>query len=132
MTFEWNADDVATIQRSMFEPGGTNYKFLDLPLANYASSSFDKVMMGDKVVGLSMFTGYSYNERTQLSLGTVDPEIQTGDILTLVWGEPDGGTKKPTVEPHKQMEVRVQVSPVPYSSNVRDTYATQGWRARQA
>jgi hypothetical protein len=30
--------------------------------ANYGSSSFDKVMSG-KVVGHSMFTGYSHNER---------------------------------------------------------------------
>ena len=44
-------------------------------------------MMGGKVVGFSMFGGYSYNERTALSLGVVDPNINVGDVLTLVWGE---------------------------------------------
>ena len=129
VTFEWNADDVAKIQASMFKPGEENYKFLDLPLANYGSSSFDMVTKNGKLVGLSMFTGYSYNERAQLSLGSVDADIQEGDQLTLVWGEPNGGTKKLSVEPHKQMEVRVRVAPVPYSGRVRETYVSGGWRA---
>jgi vanillate/3-O-methylgallate O-demethylase len=46
--------------------GGENYKYIDLPLSNYASASYDKVMMGGKTVGFSMFSGYSYNERSML------------------------------------------------------------------
>jgi vanillate/3-O-methylgallate O-demethylase len=131
VTFAWNGEDMAKIYASLFVPGQEHYKFFDLPIANYASSSFDKVMMGGKVVGYSMFAGYSYNERTALSLGVVDPSINIGDVLTLVWGEENGGTKKPTVERHKQLEVRVRVSPVPYSAGARETYQ-QGWRTRQA
>ena len=116
---------------SLFVPGGETYKFFDLPLANYASSSYDKVMMGTKMVGFSMFGGYSYNERTALSLGVVDPNINVGDVLTLVWGEEGGGTKKLTVERHKQLEVRVKVAPVPYARDAREGYQ-QGWRTRQA
>ncbi len=41
VTFAWNADDVAKTFRSFLEPGIENYKFIDLPLSNYASSSFD-------------------------------------------------------------------------------------------
>ena len=103
-------------------------KFIDLPISNYASSSYDKVVTkGGKVVGLSMFAGYSYNERSVLSLGIVDPDVEIGTELTLVWGEENGGTKKATVERHKQLEVRATVSPVPYSKVVRETYA-EGWR----
>jgi len=109
-------------------PGGEPYKFFDLPLANYASSSYDKVMMGSKTVGFSMFGGYSYNERTALSLGVVDSSVNIGDVLTLLWGEEGGGTAKPTVERHKQLELRVKVAPVSYA---REAYH-QGWRARQA
>ena len=116
--------------RSFFEPGVENYKYIDLPLANYASSTYDKVMKNGKTVGLSMFTGYSYNERSMLSLGVVDADVQIGDVLTLVWGEENGGTKKTTVERHKQTEIRVKVSPVPYSRDARETYA-EGWRTRQ-
>ncbi len=130
VTFAWNADDVGEIYRSMFEPGIEMYKFLDLPIANYGSSSFDAVTKGGKTVGLSMFSGYSTNEKQVLSLGVVDADVQEGDVLTLVWGEPNGGSKKLTVERHKQKEVRVKVSPVPYARDARETYAS-GWRTRQ-
>lgn len=131
VTFAWNADDVGKAFRSMFEPGAEHYKYIDLPLSNYASASYDKVVKGDKTVGFSMFTGYSYNERSMLSLGMVDPDIEIGTELTLVWGEEGGGTRKTTVERHKQIEIRVIVSPVPYSKVVRETYA-EGWRTGKA
>ncbi|ATY33484.1 vanillate/3-O-methylgallate O-demethylase [Sphingomonas psychrotolerans] len=128
VTLAWNAEDVAKIFASMLDPDGENYKFFDLPLANYASSNYDKVVdSGGRTVGLSMFTGYSYNEKSALSLATIDHEIQVGTELKVVWGEPDGGTRKTTVEPHRQIEVRAVVSPVPYSRVARETYQ-QGWR----
>ncbi len=131
VTFEWNAEDVGKVFQSMFVPGGENYKYIDLPLSNYTSASYDNVMTGGKTVGFSMFSGYSYNERSMLSLGVVDPDLDTGDEVTLVWGEEDGGTRKTTVEPHKQIEIRVTVSPVPFSRDARGSYA-QGWRTRNA
>jgi vanillate/3-O-methylgallate O-demethylase len=127
VTFAWDAKDVSKVQSSMLVPGGENYKYIDLPLSNYASSSYDKVVKKGKTVGVSMFTGYSYNERSVLSLGSVDPDIEVGSELTLVWGEEDGGSRKTTVEPHKQAEIRVVVSPVPYSRVAREQYAG-GWR----
>jgi len=131
VTFAWNPADMAKICASMFQPDAPLYKFFDLPNANYASSSFDKVMIGSKLVGFSMFTGYSFNERTALSLGVVDPQIQIGDVLTLVCGEENGGSGKPTVERHQQLEVQVKVAPVPYARDVRESYH-EGWRTRQA
>ncbi|HEY4974741.1 MAG TPA: aminomethyltransferase family protein [Steroidobacteraceae bacterium] len=131
VTFAWNAEDISKVFASLFVPGGESYKFFDLPLANYASSSYDKVMMSGETVGFSMFGGYSYNERTALSLGVVDSNINVGDVLTLLWGEEGGGTNKPTVERHKQLEVRVKVAPVPYARDARESYH-QGWRTRQA
>ena len=130
VTFEWHGEDLAMILASL-AIGTENYKFFDLPIANYASSSYDKVMRGDKVVGLSMFTGYSFNERAGLSLGVVDADISIGDTLTLTWGEEGGGTRKPTVERHKQLDVRVKVAPAPYARDAREGYHA-GWRSRQA
>jgi vanillate/3-O-methylgallate O-demethylase len=128
VTFAWNAKDVAKVWESMLEPGEDHYKYMDLPLSNYASSSFDAIRSGGKVVGVSMFAGYSYNERSILSLGVIDAAFaQPGTAVTLVWGEEDGGTKKSTVERHKQIELRATVGPVPYSGVVRETYH-QGWR----
>jgi vanillate/3-O-methylgallate O-demethylase len=127
VTFAWNADDVTKVFRSMLEPGAEHYKYIDWPLSNYTSASYDKIMHAGKTVGFSMFAGYSYNERSMLSLGVVDPGIATGNEVTLVWGEEGGGSRKTTVERHKQIEIRAIVSPVPYSKVVREEYAA-GWR----
>jgi vanillate/3-O-methylgallate O-demethylase len=115
---------------SVFAPEGEGYQFFDIPNANYGSSNFDSVIDGDgNVVGLSMFTGYSANEKHALSLATVDHDIELGTELRVVWGEPDGGTRKATVQPHRQKDVRVIVSPVPYSKVARLEYAPAGWRS---
>lgn len=130
VTFEWNGEDLGRILASPVHDG-LPYKYFDLPIANYASSSYDKVMRNGKTVGLSMFTGYSHNERCGLSLGVVDADIDVGEVLSLVWGEENGGTAKPTVERHRQTEVRVKVAPVPYARDAREAYH-DGWRSRQA
>jgi vanillate/3-O-methylgallate O-demethylase len=130
VTFAWNADDVGRIFRAMFEPGAEKYKYIDLPLSNYASASYDKILRHGKVAGFSMFAGYSYNEESMLSLGIVDPDVEIGTELSLVWGEEGGGSGKTTVERHKQTEIKVIVSPVPYSKVVRESYA-EGWRKGQ-
>lgn len=132
VTLAWNGEDLAKIQASLFDPAGTPYKFFDLPNANYAAHNYDRVVdAGGRTVGMSMFTGYSYNEKTALSLAIVDPEVPLGSELRVVWGEEQGGTSKPTVEPHQQIEVRATVSPVPYSRVARETYH-KGWRTGQA
>jgi vanillate/3-O-methylgallate O-demethylase len=128
VTLAWNADDVLNVLRSLFEKGDP-YKYIDLPQSNYSSASYDKLLLGGKTVGLSMFSGYSYNERSFLSLGMVEPDVEIGTEVTLVWGEENGGTKKPTVERHRQTEIRAIVSPVPYSEVARKTYA-EGWRSK--
>jgi len=130
VTFAWNADDILKVFRSMFESDGDIYKYIDLPLSNYTSASYDKILSGGKEVGFSMFAGYSFNERSMLSLGVVDPSIDIGDEVTLVWGEEGGGSQKTTVERHKQIEIRAIVSPAPYSKVVREEYAA-GWRTTQ-
>jgi len=127
VTFAWNADDVGKVFRSMFEPGQEMYKFIDLPLSNYASASYDKITLHGEKVGFSMFAGYSFNERSMLSLGCIDDDVKDGAEVSLLWGEEGGGSGKTTVERHKQLEIRAVVSPVPYSKVARETYA-KGWR----
>ncbi|UNK46257.1 vanillate/3-O-methylgallate O-demethylase [Arthrobacter sulfonylureivorans] len=129
VTLEWNAEDLAKIFASLFDADGTSYKYFDLPLANYGSSNYDAVLdAAGETIGLSMFTGYSANEKKGLSLATVDADVPEGTEVTVVWGEPDGGSRKTTVEPHQQLNVRAIVSPVPYSSAVRQDYPG-GWRS---
>ncbi|MFZ7092420.1 vanillate/3-O-methylgallate O-demethylase [Primorskyibacter sp. 2E233] len=127
VTFEWNREDVLKVIGSAFEQG-TPYKWIDFPQPNYASSSADMVMQGDKMVGMSMFNGYSWNERCVLSLGVVSNDVQVGDVLTMKWGEPDD-TQKTSTEKHQQTEIRVRVSPTPYAAEARENYA-DSWRSK--
>src|SRR5580698_4860344 len=54
VTFAWSGDDVAKTYKSLLEPGDP-YKFIDLPISNYASSSYDKVLTkSGKIVRCSM------------------------------------------------------------------------------
>ena len=121
-------DDVAKVWRSMLESGDP-YKYIDLPLSNFTSATYDRLTHQGKTVGMNMFSGYSYNERSMLSLAIVDPDIQLGNEVKLVWGEEGGGSKKPTVERHKQLEIRAIVSPVPYGKQAQTSYH-EGWRSK--
>jgi vanillate/3-O-methylgallate O-demethylase len=128
VTLVWNGDDVARAMGTLFEKGDP-VKYIDLPLSNYATWPYDKVVHDGEIVGLSTFSGYSYNERAQLSLAMVDVEIEIGTEVTLVWGEEDGGSAKPVVERHAQAELRAIVSPCPYSEVARTSYA-EGRRSK--
>jgi vanillate/3-O-methylgallate O-demethylase len=129
VTLAWNDDDLKQVLGSLVgeAPG---YQFFDLPNANYGSSNFDSVVDADgHVIGASLFTGYSANERKGLSLATVDPNVPLGAEVQVIWGEPDGGSRKTTVEPHEQFAVRAVVSPAPYAETARDAYHA-GWRSK--
>jgi vanillate/3-O-methylgallate O-demethylase len=128
VTLAWEGDDVAKILGSVVDTEHEPYQFFDLPIANYGASNFDSVLDSDgTLIGFSMFTGYSANERRALSLATVDPTVELGTEVHVVWGEPDGGTRKTTVDRHEQLSVRAIVSPTPYSETARSEYA-EGWR----
>ena len=57
----------------------------------------------------------------------MDADVPIGAEVQVVWGEPDGGSKKTTVQPHQQLAVRAVVSPVPYAITARSEYHG-GWR----
>jgi vanillate/3-O-methylgallate O-demethylase len=128
VTIEWNRDDLMEVIASNFDDG-TPYKWVDLPQPNYSSSNADLLLRDGKQVGMSMFNGYSYNERCMLSLAVVNSDVQVGDQLTLKWGEPDQTGKTSIETPHKQAEIRVLVAPTPYSKEARENYA-DSWRTK--
>jgi vanillate/3-O-methylgallate O-demethylase len=128
VTLAWNGEDVARAMGTLFEKGNPG-KYIDLPLSNYATWPYDRVTMDDEVVGISTFSGYSYNERSMLSLAIVDDDVAIGNEVVLLWGEEGGGTDRPVVERHEQVEIRAVVSPCPYSEVARTQYA-EGWRTR--
>jgi vanillate/3-O-methylgallate O-demethylase len=123
VTLVWNGEDIARAFGSLFHGGGDSAKYIDLPLANYATLPYDKVLKNGKTVGISTYTGYTYNEHAMISLGIVDIEhSEPGAEVTLVWGEEGGGSSKPTVERHRQTEIRATVAAVPYAEVARVAY----------
>lgn len=121
VTLVWNTDDVLRVLRSQFEPG-TPYKHLDLPVCDYGNLQHrDEVRTpGGRPIGLATKTGYTVNERRLLSLAMVNVDHATpGQEVEIVWGEPDGGSRKPQVERHRQTTVRATVAPAPIASAYR-------------
>ncbi|MBZ5580469.1 MAG: aminomethyl transferase family protein [Acidobacteriia bacterium] len=123
VTLVWNAEDFTRVFGSLVHGGGDITKYIDLPLANYATLPYDQVMKDGKSVGLSTYTGYTYNERAMISLGVVDSEYaDPGTQVTVVWGEEGRGTSKPTVERHQQAHIRATVAAVPFAEVARVAY----------
>jgi vanillate/3-O-methylgallate O-demethylase len=123
VTLVWNGEDIKRVMGSLFHAGGDIEKYIDLPLANYSTLPYDKVLKGGKTIGLSTYTGYTYNERAMISLAMVDVEhSDPGVEVTLIWGEQGRGSSKPTVERHQQAEIRATVASVPYAEVARLAY----------
>jgi syringate O-demethylase len=123
VTLALDDDDVTATIGTMFGPAAERAKFMDWPSAVYCMHPFDLVTGDDETIGLSTWIGYSANEGKMLTLAMLEPEhAEPGTEVTLVWGEEDGGSSKPTVEPHVQAEIRAVVSPVPYTEVVRQSY----------
>lgn len=123
VTLVWNGDDMAAVFRSLSRADGDIGKYIDLPLANYSTLPYDKVLKGGKTIGISTYTGYTYNERAMVSLAIVDNEQSaTGTEVVVVWGEENRGSSKPTVERHGQVQIRATVAPAPISDVARTSY----------
>lgn len=115
VTLEWNADDVLAVQSSILH-GKDNGKFMEMPSAHYAAHPYDMVMKNAKMVGVSTYPCYLSVDHQWVSLATVnEADAQFGDEVTVIWGEPNGGSSKPGVERHVQKEIRATIKPWPYS-----------------
>ncbi|KAF0186509.1 MAG: glycine cleavage T protein (aminomethyl transferase) [Alphaproteobacteria bacterium] len=131
VTLALDTESVVRTMSSMLQKGD-RAKYMDFPSAVYSMHPYDAVLVDGKTVGLSTWIGYSANEGRILALAMMEGEYaEPGTQVSLLWGEPDGGTRKPTVEPHVQTEIRATVSPVPFSEVARDNYA-DSWRNRQS
>ena len=130
VTLQLDTEDLVRTMSSMLQEGD-RAKYIEFPSAVYSMHPFDQVLVNGRPAGLSTWIGYSAGEGAMLSLAIMEPEFAApGTEVTLVWGEPNGGTRKPTVEPHVQTEIKAIVSPVPFSKIARDSYA-EGWRTQK-
>ena len=106
---KWNDEDVLKVFASQLGTGD-RFKYMETPNAYYAILPFDKVLVGDRLVGLSTYTVYTANVRCWFSLAMVDESVEDGTKVTVVWGEEEGGSRKPIVERHVQTDIRATIS----------------------
>lgn len=124
VTLVWNAQDVAAAHASLFDEG-LPAKYIEMPKARYALHHVDEVLADGGHAGLSLDCGYVANDQSFLSLATLDAEFAApGTEVVVRWGE-DPVSRKPQVEPHRQVEIRAVVAPAPYDGYARSSYRTK-------
>ncbi len=120
VTLVWNSEDVLAVEQSILS-GKDNGKYMEQPNAHYAAHPYDMVMKGQHMVGISTYPCYISVDHQWISLATLDEaEVEFGKEVTVIWGEPDGGSKKPGVERHVQKEIRATMQPWPYTKLAQD------------
>lgn len=96
----------------------------DLPNANYGSSNFDSIVDADgNNIGLSLFAGYSANERQALSLATVNPDVPLSHGVVMSADDQQHRTAHPPAR---------QPRPVLAPNSPTGSPATAGWWPRSS
>jgi glycine cleavage system aminomethyltransferase T len=122
VTLSWNSDDVIKVFATMFK-ATDRAKYMDMPGSQYATLPYDMILKNGKMVGISTYPVYTSNGRTWISLSMIDEaQSETGTEVSVLWGEPNGGSAKPTVERHVQTEIKAVVGPSPYADAARENY----------
>jgi len=125
VTLVWNKDDVLKVFASLMEEGEMAM-WMDIPSSDYAIHPYDRVEQDGRLVGISGYPLYSANERAWLSVSIVEPELaEPGTMLSILWGEPNGGTAKPSVHRHRQVQIGCEVQPWPIHEAARKAYRAQ-------
>src|SRR5690606_35665230 len=107
----WNRDDVLRIVGSLLDEG-LPFKQFEWPYGEYGSCPYDKALVDGAPAGMSLYSFYSANSRSFMSMGLIREDRATdGAEVTVIWGDADGGASKPMVPLHKATEVRAMISP---------------------
>jgi vanillate/3-O-methylgallate O-demethylase len=93
-TLVWNADDIVDVYASLFRQGKPHH-YMEMPRDQRGFMYADKVLKGDKLVGVATSRGYSYYFRQMLPLCTIDVEqSEPGTEVTVLWGTTNEPQKK--------------------------------------
>jgi syringate O-demethylase/vanillate/3-O-methylgallate O-demethylase len=120
-TLLWNREDVMKVFASQFG-SGPMYKHIEFPMSYFGWPQADEVvsLRGERI-GMSCHCGYNVNERDIISLVSIrEDHAEIGTEVVLVWGEVNGGSRKPHVESHAQINIRATVAPAPYAKTTRE------------
>ncbi|MEC9342484.1 MAG: aminomethyl transferase family protein [Pseudomonadota bacterium] len=117
----WNHDDILRVLASQFGKG-PRYKAINFPTVSYAWKQCDEVRSkrGD-LIGQSLGASYvsTYGEVVSMALLNSAEHAEIGSEVVITWGEPNGGSRKPQVEPHEQTTIRAKIGPVPYQQDIQ-------------
>ena len=122
VTLLWHPEDVLSVFHRLLEDGPTAMH-IDLPVSATARLHYDKVLSkSGAYIGLAHYPGYTINERSMMSLATVDEaHSEPGTEVDLVWGEEGGGAMSaPWIESHVQVKIRATVAPSPISQAAQE------------
>ena len=108
----FNDEDVAALVASTLAGDEARAQWMSFPNSNYSVFHYDAVHDGGRLVGFANWIGYNVNIGHVSAIGMVDEsDAIDGKELTLVWGEPNGGSKKTLVDQgHVQKEIRCTIS----------------------
>lgn len=111
VTLVWDSNDVVDVYASLLD-GGDAFDYMELPRHSWNAMYANKVMVGDRLVGVATSRGYSYYFRKMLSLCVIDLEYAAVDTeVTVVWGEPGS----------RQKLIRATVAKSPFKQDNRRT-----------
>jgi vanillate/3-O-methylgallate O-demethylase len=109
VTLVWNLEDVADVFASLFRDE-IPYDFMELPRQQWYCNHADKVVDGDKVIGIATNRCYSYYFRKMISHCSIDIAYATpGTDVAVVWGDPGS----------RQKIIRATVARSPYKTDNR-------------
>jgi vanillate/3-O-methylgallate O-demethylase len=109
VTLVWNIEDVTEVYVSLFRDE-VPYDFMELPRQQWYCNHADKVMDGDKVIGIATNRCYSFYFREMISHCSIDIAYATlGTEVSVVWGDPGS----------RQKIIRATVAQSPYKTDNR-------------
>jgi vanillate/3-O-methylgallate O-demethylase len=107
----WNKDDVVDVFASLLRDEDP-YEVMEMPRGLLGTIAIDKVLAGDRQVGVSTSRCYSYHLREMISLCSLDlPEAAVGTQVEVLWGSPGA----------RQKRIRATVAKAPFKEDKRRT-----------
>lgn len=110
VTLEWNGEDCADVQASLYRGDEPPYDFMDMPRQHNFGMNAHKVLKDGAFVGVATSRSFSVFFRKMLSHCVIDIEHSApGTPVTVIWGDPGA----------RQREIRATVARSPYKKDNR-------------
>ncbi|MPT47142.1 MAG: aminomethyl transferase family protein [Sphingobium sp.] len=113
----WNKEDVVDIFASLLG-GEEPYEYMEMPRGLLGTVAIDKVLIGDRQIGVSTSRCYSHHLREMISLCSIDVDASVpGTQVEVLWGAPGARQKRVRAivakAPFKEDKRRIDVSTLP-------------------